>query len=349
MRFIFFISIMIVLNTIATGNNNAFCQPNNSVFFEIQIDENIKEVPYLIIENHLIDEPELRLEKDRIIQPYKCKGNIYFFDLQDIDEPSYFSMLVNSKESGSYVLKDYHYEPGDNVEIKVTADSKMQEYDIDFSGIGSGKYRCVSELQYRLSHLKSQGIAVFAPDGVYIGKNSYNLNLGMLKDAVEKYRPEISEYSYSLLSADIKAQQEKILVAAFHQQMYNTLTTNDEASYLKAAAAYRLHFRCGMETEIPDSIKYKSREYAGYILDKLVTDYLEKYTRINFISVYNAIKKIHPAILSDKVLVHLFLKHSMDMKEDYRMLMDVALKSVKNPACKHALGLLSDYGPASVL
>ena len=349
MRFIFFISIMIVLNTIATGNNNAFCQPNNSVFFEIQMDEKIKEVPYLIIEDHLIDEPELKFEKDRIIQPYKCKGNIYFFDLQDIDEASYFSMVINSEEGRSYILKDYHYEPGDNVAIKVTEDNKMQEYDIDFSGIGSGKYRCISELQYRLSHLKCHETAVFAPDGVYIDKNSCNLNLGILKDAVEKYRPEISEYSYSLLCADIDAQQGKILVAAFYQQMYNTLMNNDEASYLKAAAAYRLHFRSAIEKEIPGNIKYNSREHAGYLLDKLVTDYLEKYTVINFISIYNAIKKVSPAALSDKVLVHLFLKHSMHMKEDYRMLIDVALKSVKNPVCKRALALLSDYGPASIL
>jgi len=340
---------MIVLNTIASGNNNAFCQPNNSVFFEIHMDENIREVPYLIIENHLIDEPELKLEKDSIIQPYKCNGNIYFFDLQDIDAPSYFSMVINSKEGRSYVLKDYHYEPGDNVEIKVTADIKMQEYDIDFSGIGSGKYRCVSELQYRQSHFKSEETAVFGQDGAYFSKNNYNLHMLMLKDAVEKYRPEISEYSYLLLYADINAQQEKILVAAFYQQMLNTLANNDEASYLKTAAAYRLHFRSGLEMEIPDHIKYTSREYAGYMLDKLVTDYLEKYTSINFISIYNAIKKISPAALSDKVLVHLFLKHSMDMKEDYRMLMDVAVKSVKNPVCKTALGLLSDYGPASLL
>ena len=161
MKFILFISIMIIVQTTIDGHANASCQTNNSVFFEVRLNENMEEIPYLIIENNLIDEPELKLEGELIIQPHACKGNIYFFNLQHIENPSYFSMVIDSKSGRTYILRDYHYEPGDNIEIKVNEDMGTQDYNIDFSGIGSGKYRCVSELQYRLSQCHGEKISVF--------------------------------------------------------------------------------------------------------------------------------------------------------------------------------------------
>lgn len=338
-----------MVQTIVNRAESVFSQTRNNVFFEITLQENIKEKPYLIIDTAHYGDEASELNKGVIVQPKSAKGNTYFFEMKGLRDPGYFSLLIEDEHAASYILKDYHYEVGDNVAMKIAREEQTGEYDVEFSGIGSGKYRCISEFPYIHIADSTEAVPLFNADGNYNPDNVYMKDLKLLFAVIEKYQPEMSDYTYALLKADMVGKMGRKIIAGFYHRFSESLNGDHMSAFMKLANDYRAQVHLNYDSEIPDQIKRVSKEYPQLMVEMLVCNFLERYTRVNYNSIFNAIRNLSNSDLSDKLTVTLFVKYSMEMKEDYRDLLDAALLITDDLNCLHALEEISVKGPASFL
>lgn len=306
---------------------------------------------HLVINNKSITAPSIAVHSERYcdhdfprntaqgILPYKKEKNHYYFEILNQCAIKYISIMVTNKDCTSkeptYLLENYHFEPGDNVLISLDSLPGTDDYLLNFSGHGSAKYQCVCECDDVLMLNPPQKGSIYTERGNYNPYNQFIINRDILLGIVNKFEPEISEESYNLLSIDILSKQARMLIEDFHYCIAMALDNNNMQVYERISADYLE--KANVNTDIPgsDSLKYFSREYAQLMVKKIVFDYLDQYQQINYSEVYKEIMKITNADLRDKMIVTFFIlyRYMVDFQVDQNSLLNHALNHIQNTDC----------------
>lgn len=323
--------------TSSDGSAHAFGQIGKPVIIRVIL-HNVNEKPYLIINDRYFGENELDLNKTTITQAKYVNGKSYTFEILSVQKPCYFSLLITEEGIPAYILKHYHFEPGDQVEMNITKEIKTGNYNIRFTGNGCIKYRCMNELAYVLSLNATAPVTMFSENGEYNKQNEYIKDMETLSQLVERYHGELSAYSYELLKADIIAHHGRRIIGGFFTRMNAALQINDINTYMKLADEYRnAASLIPVNENIHDFVKYESMEYPQFLTDKLVCDFLERYTCLNFVCIYNSIRRTEESDLRDKMILWLFIKYMTEMHDEFPALILASAQSIKKEECLTAL------------
>lgn len=335
---------MVLLNLIPSQSTDSTPLPGKPVNFHLIVNRKSVTKPVIAVHTDTYCDSDYPRITTKCIEPYKKDKNHYYFEIPDQQTIKYFSLLVDDKlhmAKWTRMLENYHFEPGDNVEITLDSAPDTNAYHITFSGTGSAKYRCLNEFEESLMLNPPPKGPIYTKRGNYNPYNQFTVTRDMLLEVADKYKPELSEESYSILRMDILCKETRELVEDFHDCIAMALDHNDGLAYQRMSADYRE--RGNVNTDIPgsDSLKYFSREYAQLMVKKMVCDYLDQCQRINYSGVYIEIMKVENADLRDKMTVAFFIlyKNNPAFKLDRDTLLDHALSHIQNKDCLNKLNV----------
>ena len=313
--------------------NNIF-KTRKKVTFELILDKGINRIPYLIVYQDSFYHSNTELARQIVVRPYSSRDHSYLFELPGQQKPRYFALVVEEGDRSLYVMKKYHFEPGDCIRISIKSNPGPERYDLGFSGAGSAKYRLQRTFNAFLSNENKQHPA-FLRHGKYNPENHCLKNLEILLHLLKNARMEISDYSYYLFKTDLISRTGRSLIAAFNAK---TITLNDKDSRI-----YRLlceqslaGFKADFEIDVPGYIKYASEEYAWYIMEKRLFEQSGN-EETNLLLIYYFIKNMEDKELRDKLIVIFFIKHGAGMNRAYKTILANALSLVKNTECLEKL------------
>lgn len=332
---------MVMLQTIVSEMVDCYSQDKESINIELVINNKSMSSPYMVVhmENYCNNDPIVK--RFKIIEYFKKENNHHFFKITGHHQLEYFSIIVIQNNIANHLMRDYHFEPGDDVVISVKNIPESTGYDLNVSIAGSAKYRCLNECEDRLALDSVAKGLLYTTDDYYNIYNRHVKKRKLLLGVIEKFRPELSYDSYFLLQADVIGERGRELVDDFRQRIAFVLENDNKDGYEKMAYDYRKKVNLNLAANIPFHIKYLSKEYAQFLVDKLVCDYLVQYKRINYFGIYNDIQKIKNSDLRDKTTVILFINYKNQMKNIYSSLMDDACSHIQNKECLEKLKYLS--------
>lgn len=267
--------------------------------------------------------------------PVEQTGNHYSFDLGENLEMQYFSIRFTEKlaarKQRSYLFQYYHFEPGDNMRIAQHGlEGTAKGVKLSFMGKGADKYLCQYDIENNL--LPIPVMALHQKDSSTKQADVLS-NTKMQLAIIEKYTSLLSVDSYQLLKLDVICRAERERIISFQEQLSLALTNKDQKAFAAISAGYHKQRETGPFMDIPANIKYKSREYAWFMVVRSVCDYLDEYQHINYMGVYYEIMKTEDADLRDRMIVAFFILYYRDFRSYYRPLADHAATHIQNAEC----------------
>lgn len=307
---------------------------NNRVTFEVTLDSAFKIKPYLIVyENNFFDRNTQPEQKE--IAPVSSKGNTYLFVLTDQTKPMYFSIVYRTKIKKDVLVDSYHFEPGDQIAMRIKHGLNPNEFDVDFSGRNSAKYRCQNQF---LDAVKMEVKAIKADTAFKYSDYSQTVRLIKAQfELIEKYQPEMSDYSYNLLKTDIEGIFFKRLFSDWHWNLSKALADNNKGKIDSLCRTYSKNYQFKFSGNVPDRILFDSRYYVWFMVEKIKVDNLVKYKKDNYPASFNDMKKIPNKLLRDKMLVAFFIRYSNKVSDNYEVFLKDALSVVSNKECLEKL------------
>lgn len=295
-----------------TKANDSIKAINKTVTFEVVLDTAIHGEPVLYLYDSSFYYLDSQVADKQEIQPVSTKGNTYVFILKDQNKPKYFTLAINNAAEANLLLKQFHFEPGDKLKIAVKSTKLIDRFDFKFSGNWSGKYRCKDEL----SHIRS-------------------LKLGM--EVIEKYKPEMSDYSYQLLRADLIGQIGVAQLDHQSNQYLNAIQAGDSLKAKSIAASYISANKLLDVKGIPNEILTASKDYIQYRYYHIsVGSWLKNGAgKINL--TLDEIKRISDGALRDRVMVLFFIWNWKSIKQDYDEILASAISVTQDKACVNKL------------
>lgn len=309
---------------------NAAIPVKKNVVFEIVLEEGITSKPFLLVCEKGVDQNDLSNIRKTKIQSKSNAGNSYIFELKDQSKPLYFSILLTGYLMDVTIAREFHFEPGDHIKITVSKTSVPNIFDLDFSGAGSAKYRCQNEFLYAMQTDTVKALPEFVNDNQYNKDNQTLRYTNLLYGLIEKYQPEMSDYSYHLLNADVLGSMGKYILSNLQVKLHHQLLNNDRAGFKQLSEDFSDKYKFDFVSDIPDQVLSDSKEYALFMIEKIKTKVLIDFATVNYPIVYERIKKIDNVVLRDKMIITFFACYRDRLQDcEGTMLLD-ALSVVKN-------------------
>ncbi|WP_216848990.1 hypothetical protein, partial [Pedobacter sp. L105] len=326
------------------GNQVVVTSPvKKNVVFEVVLEEGMTSRPFLIVyDGQGIDPRGLSTARKTTIQPKSNTCSSYIFELKDQSKPLYFSLLLTGYLMDVTIAREFHFEPGDNIKITVHKTDVPNIYDLDFSGRASGKYRCQNEFLYAVETDTVKVSPEFTKDNQYHKNNQSFRYTYLLYDLIEKYQPEMSDYSYHLLHADVLGNMGRHLLTDLQVKLHNQLSKRDTTGFKALAKSFSDQYQFVDVRNIPDSVLLDSKEYALFMIESIKTKVLIDFETVNYAIVYERIKKLGNPVLRDKMIATLF-KYYIRLEDDNGSMIIDAFAVVKDKECLDILKKLIDY------
>lgn len=341
MKSIYNLLALILVQLLIVLPNTIYAQKAGDIYFEVILDSLTTDEPYLIVYQNSFYDSGADMADNLIIKPVFVKGRSYYFKLDQKKEPHYFDLVLKNENFLSYAIKNAHYEPGDSIQIRLNKLPQPRAYEKEYSGRGSAKYSCLNELNVVRKPDTINNLAVFSSSGNYNQLNRITWKLAQQLQLIEKYRPEISVYSYNLLKADVVGLAGKDLFSTFNSQLLRSVSEKREEVVKNLSAAFGEAIKFNDASKVPADARYLSRHYSYFILSSIVANTLTSYNKINYDEVFKGIKKIEDQELRDKVAVIYFIRYWMDMGDNYANIYRDAAAMIKNKAC---IDKLKEFG-----
>lgn len=329
---------MIIIQTLITETVAIPPQYGGSVAFEVVLSKAVKAMPYLMIyqDSFHADGPDPAISYT--VCPYASTGNSFLFEIPNQDGPKYFSLAIKEGEVIRYLISNYHFEPGDDIVMKVGNNDDQIPCQLDFSGTGVAKYQCLTEIRNRILFDEIRLAPMFNVVHVYNTNNRNIRNIHLALILLKKYKSELSAYSYELLKVDIMAAEWRVLIANFKQKITAVLKSDDTYAYLHLCNEYRNKLKLDFEMPVSALIKHNSLVYPHFMVDKIVLGYLKKYVKLNFVKIYYLIYiTTDHHDLRDKMIVIFLIKYKAEMKGHYNSLLKHAVTHLKSKKCMDKL------------
>ena len=339
--------MLMVISAVGQAKSAKKVKPvKNDVLFEVVLDKEIKNKPFLLVFNHGINQRDMSHTGEQKVQPKSRKGNSYYFEIKRQSKPLYFSLMLADSVMDITVAGEYHFEPGDDVKITAKKTSLSWIYDLDFSGKGSAKYSCQNEFKYAMHTDTVKSLSEFTTDGRYNPDNQSSRYTDLMFGLIDKYQPEMSDYSYNLLHADVVGEMGKYV---FSQLKFLLITKidKDTLGFRRLAKSFSDNYKVDFLQGVPDSALINSKEYSEFLLERLRTQILMTNRLFDYNLVYVEIKKIPIVPLRDKMIVDYF-RHYWEMFDDnYSEILDDALSLVKDKKILTILKKFDHQAPGS--
>ena len=308
------------------------------VNFDVVLDTSIHSTPFLIVYENSFYETPFQADRQEIF-PVSKKGNSYLFTLSDEKRPMYFSLAYREGQHVIFILDSYHYEPGDNIKLAVKKAKAPRLFFATFTGKNAGKYRC----QYDLASSKK-----VLNYGISKDLNSTHNNFDEVKilmkaqqDIIDKYKADISAYSFNLFKLDSKSKLFYQLLSKWNAYFSQAKINKDSILLNKLVSEYS-NFQDIFETTNVgvDSILFDSRYYSKFLQCTIDIEYLIADRKLDYYSLFNTIKKIPSRSLRDKLIVSYFYRNSTDISANFPDLLRHAISKVEN---KQSLEKLHEF------
>jgi len=327
------LTIMMLSGVYENGKTASYPTKNRNVSFSIVVEETIKQVPYLIVfQEGVFDHDAARAGQKKFL-PTRVKGNSYFFNLQEQNKPLYFSVMLPD-ENNIYVpaIKTYHFEPGDQMNIRIKRSKINGKFELEFSGRGSAKYRCRYEFYHHPGMETAGSGSIFTRADGYGPNNREIIRLERLYDLVEKYRPKLSVYSYNLLHADVIGSMGYYIFDGLRSILVSLRSKSDSAGFKFMVKSFREKFRYDFTKNVPENILYDSKEYADFLLARFEAESMMDSGSINYSVIFKHIKMVDNDLLRGKLILSFFFKHWSFFGDDFSDFFKYSLASIKDEA-----------------
>lgn len=324
---------MIIIQTLIIESAARPTGNRGSVALEVVLSKPLHTMPYLVIykESFYPDTPDPATSYT--IHPFASTGNTFLFELPNQDEPKYFSLVRKEGDGIGYLMKNYHFEPGDNIVVNIDNSNAHIACCPVFSGAGAAKYRCLTEIRNRILFDEVRLLPQFNVIYLYNIDNRNIRNIHLALTVLKKFKPELSDYSYELLKVDIMAKEWSVLISNFKHKMAAALQNDDTYAYLRVCYEYESKLKLDLEMPVSGTVQYSSLAYAHFKVEKIVFVYLKKYIKINFVKIYYQIYLEKDCILRDKMIVILLMRYKTEMKGNYSSLIKHAITHLKDKKC----------------
>ncbi|WP_158795512.1 hypothetical protein [Pedobacter sp. L105] len=331
-------STLVLLSVITKANQVIVTSPvKKNVVFEVVLEEGVSSKPFLVVYEKGINPYGLSNTTKTEIQPKFNTGNAYTFELKDQSKPLYFSLLLTGYLMDVTIAREFHFEPGDHIKITVRKTDVPNIYDLDFSGRASGKYRCQNEFLYAVETDTVKVSPEFTKDNQYHKDNQSFRYTNLLYDLIEKYQPEMSDYSYHLLHTDVLGSIGKYIFSDLQVKLFDQLSKKDTAGFKALAKSFSDKYKLDFVSNIPDGVLCDSKEYALFLIEKIRTMVLIDFATVNYPIVYERIKKVNNTVLRDKMIITLFKCYGDRFHDDYGTILFDARSVVKTKEFKEIL------------
>jgi len=306
---------------------------NKNVSFEIVLDQAIKNVPYLLVyEQGVYHHDAARTGQKNVTSKIK-NGNTYFFDLKAQNKPLYFSVMLSHTENGIIVCDEYFFEPGDSIKILIKPVKYPQNYDIHFSGIGSAKYNCKNEFKTVGLDDKSRKSAFI--NGIEYDTANFTIRqINRLYHVIEKYKPEMSAYSYNLLHADVLGHAGKDICSLVCDLFRSLKSKSDTVSYKKLSDSFKNRFTYDFTKNVPDNILSESKEYNQFLLNYFCAKTMMESGYIDFKTFFNYIKEVDNVPLRDKLILNYITRYWSLIAGDLDYCLKESLKIISDKSIR---------------
>ncbi|WP_158799129.1 hypothetical protein [Pedobacter sp. L105] len=320
----------VLLSEVAKGSPAKGTLSAKNILFEVVLEEGITSKPFLALYEKGIDQYDLSDKGKTIIHARSGIDNTYIFELKDQSGALYFSLLLTGYLMDVTVAREFHFEPGDRVRIKISKTDVPNIYDLDFSGLGSAKYRCQNEFLYAKETDMVKVLPEFANDNQHQAGNKPLRYTNLLYDLIEKYQPEMSDYSYHLLHADVLGSLGKYLYSDLQVKLHDQLYKKDLLGFEQLSKNFSDNYKFDFTRNIPDRVLSDSKEYALFMLEKIKTEVLMDFKTVDYHIVYERVKRIYNAVLKDKMIILLFNHYCARFNDNDGEILRDALVVVKN-------------------
>jgi len=260
-----------------------------NVIFGVVLEGNVKNKVFLLVYEKGLNGHDHDGQKR--VEPIFDAHNSYFFELSAQAAPLYFSLVLSDGLTEVAMIREFHFEPGDQVRIEIKATAISEVYDLDFSGKGAAKYSCLYELNA-------------ASQKRNLDKENENYREGEVPYCIiEKYRSELSAYSYHLLHADITGELGRNLFCKLEIRLQNMLIENNISGFEILSDAFLDKFEFDFVGDIPDQVLLDSKEYACFVLARMRAELLIRHKEIHQQDMMKSINKIQNMALKDKIML----------------------------------------------
>ncbi|MGN7706825.1 TlpA family protein disulfide reductase [Chryseobacterium sp. 22543] len=203
--------------------------------------------------------------------------------------------------------------------------------EISFSGKGSEKYNC----QTQLVHIEPNYVTVFsAIDSTYFPKQfqSYDRWVSKKLDLLQTYKQSIEQQAYDLIKLNILYLEDRYKMIGI--KYYLESENNIEREVAKSAFVDYLNKKA--HYNIPNKNDLDSYAYYDYELEKSILISRLNCNKFNFYSVFHDVNKMYKGTLRDRLLLTLTIGEVSfrDSTDFYR---DQAIDIVTDPFCLNAL------------
>lgn len=330
---------MVLLSAIKQEKVEAKLTPvKKNVVFEVVLDHGMSQKPYLVVFERGNMEIDHAKGNEKRIES-KSNGELsYKFELKDQVKPLHFSLRLKDTLFDIPVINRYHFEPGDRIRILIKSTNVPNIYDIEFSGHGSAKYRCKNEFNdaIRFSKIYEQ-----PKDGHRLQIVEQCLkSVDVLRKLIEKYQPEMSDYSFHLLNAEVIATYGLDIMGALENKARMFKQKSDTAGLKQIAADFSGSLGIDFTKDIPDTILRDAFKFSEFMIEKLKCEDLILHGDVNYLSTFHKIERLKNIPLRDKMILEFIFMNSERLNDSYEEIVKNAIDVVKDP---YYLGRIKDF------
>jgi len=331
MRIIFNVTIALMMFSLIANANpmKKNGKPNKDFVFEVVFDHPIKEMPYLLIYTHGYNKFDTELTENLKLKAKSSNGNSCVFELKNQAKPLYFSMWLSDNVWEKAILKEFHFEPGDHVKMMLNRTKSPNGYNLKFSGAGSAKYRCQNEFEDAVRSVDRNNKAEFTDEGYNIDNKTLKY-IEVLYKIIEKYKPEMSDYSYNLLHADVVGHMLRSIFSTVYARLSILIERKDTLGFKKAADDFTGKFKYDFTNNIPENVLVDSKEYADFLLRKIECKVIVENRMVDYKIIYQNIKEVKSSRLRDKMMANFIARSWIRMNDDFEGILNDALECVKD-------------------
>lgn len=319
------ITMLMLLSISAMANStNETMTAKQDVVFEVKFDFIPKGKPFLIVYEKGINSFDAQNAGQNNIYAKSGVSNSFIFELKNQTKPLYFSLYLKDSLMDIPLVREFHFEPGDQIKIDVKGTSIPNIYNIGFSGKGSAKYRCKNDFRDAVQIMDS-----ISGNNKHGNTGRSLKHLSATRQLIDKYQPEMSDYSYDLLNADLIGGYGKEILRYLNHELDSLLVSKDTVSFKRRISNIAKEMGFDYTMGIPDSILVDSKDYADFLLDKIKLENRLISGGINYFGFYQGIKNVNNSSLRDKMITNFIMRYWVRINDHYDEILNDAAVTVK--------------------
>lgn len=323
-------------------------QKEKPLYFEViaaDLGFSLDSLQFVIDENSLGTTTKQHIRSLRKAWVKKTNGK-FIYKESKLHSPAYLDVFKSEEgnQIGSFFHDEYLVMPGDSIIINISLSKDSvklsygshHQYSLDFAGRGVAKFKFKRELYFQpfINPASSKTLRTVDTNLQYNYDNKSDEQLRIRSSILQRYKKSLTATEYNILYADIVSEIQLEKIQNLQTCLENTLGFVENGRIIpsnQTENVYLTHFAKDKLAGMPTEIKYASKNYSSYAVEKAMiwNRCLKKrqYTE-EFVTVYEDLKNSYSGILREKVFARFF-------REFYRVIQPDKMDSLVEDALLH--------------